>query len=84
LEIASGVQVQSKSLYDLTLETLTEVERVFIVEALACLPELTEPEMRVFDAIGACLTRQSAADKLSISTKTVNSHMDSIYAKLVE
>jgi DNA-binding NarL/FixJ family response regulator len=82
LEIASGVQTKRKTFFDSALETLNDAERVCAVAALAHLSELTEPELRVFELIGSCQTRQQAADLLSLSTKTINSHMDSIYSKL--
>jgi DNA-binding NarL/FixJ family response regulator len=82
LEIASGVQTQRKSLFDRGLETLNASERSCVLTALAQLSELTEPELRVFELIGSCQTRQQAADILSLSAKTISSHMDSIYTKL--
>lgn len=82
LEISSGVQTQRKSLFNRVLGTLAAAEQACIVPALQGVPELSEPELRVFEAIGRCSTRQKAAEDLSISAKTVNSHMDAIYSKL--
>jgi len=82
LEIASGVQTQRQTLFDLGLKTLNTAERSCVLAALAQLAELTEPEMRVFELIGSCQTRQQAAEALSLSAKTISSHMNSIYSKL--
>jgi DNA-binding NarL/FixJ family response regulator len=82
LEIASGVQTQRKSLSQRIMETLSQTERACVQVALGSIPALTDPELRVFEAIGSCQTRQQAAENLSLSAKTVSSHMDSIYAKL--
>lgn len=82
LQISNGVQVQRLSIYERVLETLSELERACVMRALACLNELTEPERRVFEIIGASQTRQQAAKTLSLSAKTIGSHMDSIYTKL--
>ena len=53
-----------------------------ITLALTGLPDLSEPERKVFDAIGRCLTRQQAAVELGLSPKTVSSHMEKIYERL--
>lgn len=82
LEIASGVQAQRQTIFDSVLETLNETERICAIDALTRLPELSEQEKHVFDVVGGCLTRQQAAEMLSLSSSTINSHMDAIYSKL--
>lgn len=82
LEIAAGVQTVRRTAFDLAFETLTDEEKGCVTAALDGLESLTEPEWRVFERIGACRTRQRAANELVISTKTVGSHMDAIYDKL--
>jgi two-component system invasion response regulator UvrY len=82
LEIASGVQTTHKTAFDLAVETLGDEEKVYIVTALDKLETLSEPEWRVFRAIGRCRTRQQAAKELSVGIKTISSHMDAIYDKL--
>lgn len=82
LEIALGIQTTHKTAYDLAVETLGNEEKVHIVTALDQLEALSEPEWRVFEAVGRCRTRQQAAKELAIGTKTISSHMDAIYDKL--
>lgn len=82
LEIARGVQAQRQTVFDSVLETLNETERTCVLDALARIPELSEQEKHVFDVVGGCLTRQQAAEMLSLSGSTINSHMDAIYSKL--
>lgn len=67
---------------DLALHTLTPDERACVSRALEHLASLSEPELRVFHAIGACLTHKEAAGRLGLSAKTVNYHLDNIYDKL--
>jgi DNA-binding NarL/FixJ family response regulator len=82
LQIAGGVHAQRQLIFDRVFEELSAPEQACVVRALTRLKELSEPENRVFAAIGSCLTRQQAAETLSLSTKTINSHMDAIYTKL--
>jgi DNA-binding NarL/FixJ family response regulator len=82
LEIAQGVQSHRKTPFDLALEMLSPVEREVLTLALAGLAELSEPERKVFDSIGCCLTRQQAAVELNLSPKTISSHMETIYSRL--
>ncbi len=82
LEIAAGVQTQPNSPAALALATLSETERLAVQEALPRIRNLSQPELRVFDLVGACNSRQQAAGVLKISPKTVSSHMDSVYACL--
>jgi len=82
LEIAPGVQSHRKNPFDLALEMLNPAEREVLCLGLAGLAELSEPERKVFDAIGCCLTRQQAAMELGISPKTISSHMETIYDHL--
>ena len=82
LEIAQGVPSCRKTPFDLALELLSPVEQEVIGVALAGLAELSEPEQRVFDAVGRCLSRQQAAVELNLSPKTVSSHMEAIYDRL--
>lgn len=82
LEIASGVPSRRKTAFDRMLELLSPAEREVLTQALAGLADLSEPERKVFDAIGCCLTRQQAAVELNLSPKTVSSHMEMIYARL--
>jgi len=82
LEIAQGVQPRRKAPFDLALELLSPAEREMINAALAGLAELSEPERKVYDAIGRCLTRQQATLELNLSPKTVSSHMEAIYDRL--
>jgi DNA-binding NarL/FixJ family response regulator len=82
LKIARGVQTARKTAFDMALETLTDEERACVVTALDYLETLSEPEWRVFEAVGKCQTHQRAAKELAISVRTVGSHMDMIYGKL--
>ena len=82
LEIAMGVQARRKTPFDLAVELLSQEERAVITLALTGLPDLSEPERKVFDAVGRCLTRQQAAVELGLSPKTVSSHMEKIYERL--
>jgi len=82
LEIAAGVKTARHSLSEQALEILTAEERVCVKEAVSRIVSLSEPEMLVFEAIGACRTRRQAAQELDISTKTIGSHMEAIYRKL--
>ncbi len=82
LKIAPGVQAVRETAFDVALEALTREERACVITALDALETLSEPEWRVFEAIGQCQTRQRAAQALAISTRTVGSHMDVIYSKL--
>ena len=82
LEIASGVQSHRKTIFDLALELLSPAEQEAIGAALSELADLSEPEQKVFDAVGRCLTRQQAAAELGLSPKTVSSHMEVIYDRL--
>jgi two-component system response regulator DevR len=82
LKIAPGVQTARKTAFDLALATLTDAEKACVMTALDNLKSLSEPEWRVFEAVGKCQTHQRAAKELSISARTVGSHMDTIYDKL--
>lgn len=82
LEIASGVQTVNKTGANVAFEALSDEEKAYIVAALNNLDCLSEPEWRVFEAIGKCRTRRQAAKELSLGTKTISSHMDAIYDKL--
>jgi DNA-binding NarL/FixJ family response regulator len=82
LEIAAGVQSHRKTPFDLALNQLSPLEREVINLALEGLSELSEPERKVFDAVGGCLSRQQAAEALCLSPKTVSSHMEMIYDRL--
>lgn len=82
LEISSGVRPARNSAFDLALGSLTAEEQAAILAALDSLTALSEPEWRVFEAVGRCRTRQQAAGELGISAKTVASHIDAIYSKL--
>lgn len=82
LEIAMGVRTARDSAFDLALGSLTAEEQAAIAAALDGLPTLSEPEWRVFEAVGRCRTRQQAAGELGVSAKTVASHIDAIYSKL--
>ena len=82
LEIGPGVQGKRTSAFDLALETLSDDERSAVVVALSRLETLSEPEKRVFEAIGACRTHKQAAEQLGISARTIGSHVDTIYEKL--
>ena len=82
LKITSGVQTARRTVFDWTLETLTTKERTCATTALNNLNSLSEPEWRVFETVGECRTRQGAAKKLSVSARTVGSHMDAVYDKL--
>lgn len=82
LEIATGVRTARDRAFDLALSSLTAEEQTAITTALDSLSTLSEPEWRVFEAVGRCRTRQQAAGELGISAKTVASHIDAIYGKL--
>ena len=82
LEIASGVQTTRKTAFDLAVETLTQDERACVLAALHSLDTLSKPEWRVFEAMGQCQTYRQAAHDLTLSVKTVDSHISAIYEKL--
>jgi two-component system response regulator DevR len=82
LEIASGMRTARRTAFDLMLGTLSEAERATVCAALDNLATLSDPERRVFDVVGACRTRQQAADELALSAKTISSHVDAVYDKL--
>jgi two-component system response regulator DevR len=82
LEIAAGVQAVRRTVFDLALRMLSSEEQACVKLALENLAALSEPERRVFETLGACRTRQQAANELGLATKTVDSHMDAIYNKL--
>ena len=82
LEIARGVTAHRATLFDQVLKLLSPAEREAVSASLAGLPTLSEPERKVFEAVGCCLTRQQAALELNISPKTVSSHMEMIYDRL--
>jgi len=82
LRIATGVQMAHKTVLGQALETLAEEEKACVIIALDHLETLSEPEWRVFEAVGKCQTHQRAAQELAISTRTVGSHIDAIYDKL--
>ena len=83
LEIAAGVNTHQATLSEVSLSALTPAERNVLLQALERLPLLTQPEWRVLEAMGACMTRQSAAHHLGIVAKTVDYHLGSIYEKLL-
>ncbi len=68
--------------WEQALAALTAEERAIVEEGLARLPSLSEPERRVYAAVGACRTHKQAATELGLSTKTVSNHLDAIYDKL--
>lgn len=77
-----GVLPARTTAFDLAWETLTDDEKSCVAEALARLKTLSDPEWRVFQAIGGCLTHKQAAEHLKLSAKTVSYHVDIIYDKL--
>lgn len=77
-----GVRPTRATAVDLACSLLTDDERKRILEALARLDTLSEPEWRVFRVVGGCLTHKQTADCLGLSTRTVGFHVDSIYDKL--
>lgn len=77
-----GVRPTRTTAVDLACNTLTDEEKECVTGALARLETLSEPEWRVFQAIGGCLTHKQAADCLGVSARTVGFHVDSIYDKL--
>ena len=77
-----GVRPTRPTAVDLACSALTDEERERVVEALARLDTLSEPEWRVFRVVGGCLTHRQAADCLGLSARTVGFHVDSIYDKL--
>jgi len=82
LRIAPGVQMNQRTVLSQALETLTEDERMCTTLALEHLQTLSEPERRVFEAVGRCQTHRSAAQELALSTRTIGSHINTIYEKL--
>jgi DNA-binding NarL/FixJ family response regulator len=64
------------------LQALGPDERACVLRALERLPSLSEPEARVFHAVGGCLTHKVAAERLGLSAKTISHHIDNIYDKL--
>lgn len=82
LDLRDGVQIVRRTAFDLALDTLNPEERGAIALALERLPILSEPERRVFEAVGGCRTHKQAADALNLSAKTVSSHLEAIYEKL--
>jgi DNA-binding NarL/FixJ family response regulator len=79
LEIAPGIPSHRNTPFDLAIGLLSSAERDVLITALNGLGKLSEPQRKVFDAIGYCLTRQQAAIDLNLSTKTISSHMEAIY-----
>lgn len=77
-----GVRPARTTAFDLACDTLTDEEKSYVTEALARLESLTEPERRVFQAIGGCRTHKQVAENLALSAKTISYHMDAIYEKL--
>lgn len=77
-----GVRPARATAFDLACATLSDSEKQCVTEALARIETLSEPEWRVFQAIGGCLTHKGAADRLGLSAKTVSYHLDAIYDKL--
>lgn len=77
-----GVRPARTTAFDLACETLTNEEKACVTEALTRLESLTEPERRVFQAIGGCRTHKQVAENLALSAKTISYHMDAIYEKL--
>jgi len=77
-----GVRPTRTTAFDLACSALTDEERERVVESLARLDTLSEPEWRVFRVVGGCRTHRQAADCLGLSARTVGFHMDSIYEKL--
>lgn len=77
-----GVRPPRATAFDLACATLTDDEKPGVLGALARIENLSEPEKRVLQAIGGCLTHKRVADRLSLSVKTVSYHVDAIYDKL--
>lgn len=82
LDLRDGVQIVRRTAFDLAVETLSAEERAVVELALERLRTLSEPERRVFAAVGACRTHKQAADELGLSPKTVSGHLEAIYEKL--
>lgn len=77
-----GVRPPRATAFDLACDTLAGEEKTCVMGALAHIDSLSEPEWRVLQALGGCLTHKGAADRLGLSVKTVSYHVDSIYDKL--
>ncbi len=77
-----GIRPAHATAFDLAFSTLTEAEQACMTEALARLRTLSEPEWRVFQAIGGCRTYKQVAEHLNLSAKTVSYHLNNIYDKL--
>jgi len=82
LKIDPVIPKARKSAWDQAMASLAQDERACVELALARLPSLSEPERRVYVAVGACRTHKQAAIELGLSTKTVSNHLDAIYDKL--
>lgn len=64
------------------LASLGAEERRVILEALACIPSLSQRELQVLRLAAASLGTQQTADLLHISPRTVENHLTSISDKL--
>lgn len=64
------------------LSSLTDAERPWVERALSLMPTLSPRELDVARRIAASHNNQGIADALEISAKTVENHVNRLYAKL--
>jgi DNA-binding NarL/FixJ family response regulator len=83
LEIGPGIARTRATVFDVVWKVLASEERMLIKRALEHLPKLSDAEQRVFETLGVSLSRHGVADRLGVSIKAVDYHINSIYDKLL-
>ena len=83
LEMGSGIKRTRESPFDIAWNTLSPPEQEFAQRALERIATLSEAELQVFQALGMCLHRREVANRLYVTSKTVDYHINNLYDKLL-
>lgn len=83
LELGPGIQPTRATVFDVVWQVLAAEEQMLVKRGLDHLPKLSDAERRVFEALGVSLSRHGAADRLGVSIKAVDYHINIIYDKLL-
>jgi DNA-binding NarL/FixJ family response regulator len=83
LEIGSGIKRTRESAYDVLWRTLSSPEQALVARSLEHIATLSEAERQVFCALGMCLHRREVANRLHVTPKAVDYHINNLYDKLL-
>lgn len=83
LEMGSGIKRTRESPFDVAWRTLSPPEQELAQRALERIATLSDAELQVFRALGMCLLRREVANRLHVTSKAVDYHINNLYDKLL-